>query len=101
MEFVRVAKTDDIPKGGMKGFVIKGKRILVAEASGKFHAIGAICTHLGGPLDKGKFDGEVVKCPWHGSTFDITNGKVVNGPAKSDVEAYEIKIENGEVFVKL
>jgi nitrite reductase/ring-hydroxylating ferredoxin subunit len=101
LEFVRVAKMDDIPRGGMKGFVIKGKKILVAETSGQFYAIASVCTHLGGPLDKGRFDGEVVKCPWHGSLFDITSGKAVGGPAKNDVEAYEVKIENGQVFVKL
>lgn len=101
MEFVRVAKAEDIPKGGMKGFVINGKKILVAEAGGKFHSIASVCTHLGGPLDKGHLDGQVVKCPWHGSLFNILSGKAMGGPAKKDVERYEVKIENGEVFVKL
>ena len=101
MEFVSVAKVGDIPKRGMKGFAINGKKILVAEVGGKFYAIASLCTHLGGPLEKGKLDGKVVKCPWHGSLFDITSGKAVGGPAKKDCEKYDIKIENGEVFVKL
>jgi nitrite reductase/ring-hydroxylating ferredoxin subunit len=101
LEFVNVAKVGDIPKGGMKGFSVSGKKILVAEIGGKFYAIASKCTHLGGPLEKGKLDGKVVKCPWHGSLFDVTSGKAVGGPANKDCEKYDVKIEKGEVLVNL
>lgn len=31
MEFIEIAKTDDIPAGNMKAFVVKGKNIFVAN----------------------------------------------------------------------
>lgn len=37
----------------MKGFVVKSKKILVANIDGKLYAIDSVCTHLGGPLEKG------------------------------------------------
>lgn len=99
MEFVGVAKVGGIPKGGMKGFVVKGKKILVADVDGRICAMGAACTHLGGPLDRGTLDGKIVTCPWHGSKFDVTSGKAVGGPARRDVEKFDVKTENGEILV--
>jgi nitrite reductase/ring-hydroxylating ferredoxin subunit len=99
MEFVMVAKAGDIPENGMKGFVVKGKKLLLANIDGDVCALSAVCTHLGGPLDKGQLDGKTIKCPWHASVFDATTGKAVGGPAKKDLEKYEVKVEDGEVFV--
>lgn len=99
MEFVVVAKVGDIPKNGMKGFAVKGKKILLADVGGTICALGSVCTHLGGPMEKGKLDGNKITCPWHGSVFDVTTGKALMGPAKRNLEKYETKIEGGEVFV--
>ncbi len=99
VEFVVVAKVGDIPKNGMKGFTVKGRKILLADVGGKICAIGSVCTHLGGPLDRGKLDGNTITCPWHGSVFNVKTGNAVGGPAKRGVDRYDIKIENGEIFV--
>jgi nitrite reductase/ring-hydroxylating ferredoxin subunit len=99
MEFVRVAKEGDVPKGGMRGFTVKGKKILLADVGGKLFAVGAVCTHLGGPLDKGKLDGTNLMCPWHGSIFNVTTGRAIGGPARKDVEKFGVKVENGEILV--
>ena len=101
MEFIRVANVEDIPKNGMKGFTVNGKKILLADVDGTVCALGAVCTHLGGPLDKGQLKGKEIMCPWHGAVFDATTGKAIGGPTKRDVEKYETKIEGGEVFVKI
>ena len=101
MVFVRVANAVDIPKNGMKGFTVNGKKILVADVGGNFYAIGSVCTHFGGPLDRGKVDGKTITCPLHGGTFDVTSGKVIGGPPKRDVAKYEVKVENGEILVSI
>ncbi|VVB77132.1 Sulredoxin [uncultured archaeon] len=101
MDFVRIGMMSDIPKGGMKGFVIDGKKILVAEVDGKYYAMDSVCSHMKGPLEKGTLAGKDIQCPWHGSIFDVTTAKVVGGPAMRDLVSYEVKSENGEVFVKL
>ena len=67
-------------------------------------AISNQCTHQGAPLDKGvvKIAGSVhsVTCPAHGSTFDLENGKVMRPPAAKPVPVYDVKIEDGRVFVR-
>ena len=48
---------------------IQDGKVLLVNAGGKVHAIGAKCTHYGAPLAKGVLasDGRI-RCPWHGGT---------------------------------
>jgi len=66
----------------------EGRSVAVFNVRGSLYAIGADCSHQGGPLNEGELDEHRVECPWHGSVFDIETGKVLRGPAESPVEAY-------------
>ena len=79
MVYTSIGKVSEIPKDGMKGFAVNGKKILVADVGGKLYAITSACTHNRGPLEKGTLDWNVVTCPWHASQFDVTTGRVVKG----------------------
>lgn len=54
-------------------------------------ALAARCSHLGGPLEDGDVAGGCVRCPWHGSTFDLRDGAVARGPATAPQPAYEVR----------
>ena len=99
MEYIEVAREGQIPAGTMKGFSVKGKDILVANIDGKYFSIGKKCTHMGGDLSKGNLAGKVLTCPRHGSQFDVTNGNRLSGPAKSNVPAYEVRVEDKSVKI--
>ena len=60
----------------------------------------AVCPHLGGPLDAGERDGDVVTCPWHGSQFDVCTGDVVAGPAVFPQPVYESRVREGRVELR-
>jgi nitrite reductase/ring-hydroxylating ferredoxin subunit len=81
-EFVKIAEITEISSGKMKKIAVDGKDILVANVEGMCYAIGNKCTHFGGDLSKGSLFGKSVKCPLHGSLFDVTTGEVQKGPAK-------------------
>jgi nitrite reductase/ring-hydroxylating ferredoxin subunit/uncharacterized membrane protein len=49
------------------------------------------CSHRGGPLAEGAIDGPCVRCPWHGSKFDIASGAVVRGPATAAQPTYQLR----------
>jgi nitrite reductase/ring-hydroxylating ferredoxin subunit len=100
-EFVKVATTDQIPEGAMLKVDRNGKKVLVANIGGKFYAMDRICSHKGGPLDEGELDGKIVTCPWHGGKFDVTSGKVKQGPPQKDEAAYEVHVEGKDILVKL
>src|ERR671926_1771766 len=99
-DFVKVADTKDIQPSQMKEVEVNGEKICVANAEGKYYAIGNVCTHLGGPLAQGKLEGYEVQCPWHGSRFDIRTGKVVRPPAMRSEPTYELKTENDNILLK-
>ncbi len=79
---------------------IKGERVVVARCSEGIVAFSDHCTHKGGPLSDGAIVGCAVQCPWHGSQFDLTTGRVIAGPAKEKMKIYGIEIRDKEVFVK-
>jgi nitrite reductase/ring-hydroxylating ferredoxin subunit len=84
--------------------VIDGQAVLVLKADDQVFAIGNQCTHQGAGLDKGviKIAGSVrtVTCPAHGSTFRLDDGKVMRPPATKPVPVYDVKVEDGRVFVR-
>ncbi len=99
-EFVRVASTMEIPEGKMKKVMFGGTQVLISNVKGKYYAIGNVCTHMGGPLDRGKLSGYEVECPLHGSHFDVTNGQVKRGPAVRPEPVYEVKVESDNILVR-
>jgi nitrite reductase/ring-hydroxylating ferredoxin subunit/uncharacterized membrane protein len=73
--------------------------LLYRDGTG-LHALWASCTHECGPLAEGRFaDGNVI-CPWHGSTFRLTDGKVVRGPAASSQPVFETRVTDGKIEVR-
>jgi nitrite reductase (NADH) small subunit len=80
--------------------VVAGKIIAVFNIAGNFHALDGICPHQGGPLGKGRLQGCLVTCPWHGWQFDVTTGQ--HQTSKQLVHPrYEVKVESGELWVNL
>ena len=70
--------------------------LLVYRQGGEVNVLSDRCSHLGGPLHQGRIvierDAACVACPWHGSTFAITDGTVVHGPATARQPAFETRV---------
>jgi nitrite reductase/ring-hydroxylating ferredoxin subunit/uncharacterized membrane protein len=66
--------------------------VLLYRIGSTVRAIAATCSHLGGPLEQGGVHEDCVTCPWHGSTFDLTDGAVLGGPATAPQPAYEVRV---------
>lgn len=75
--------------------------ILLYRREGNVYAIGAVCSHAGGPLEQGKFEGNCVQCPWHDSVYDLRNGSLVHGPSTYDQPRYEARAVNGEIQIRI
>ena len=74
--------------------------IMLYRDRGQVHALWSTCTHQGGPLAEGTFTDGCVICPWHGSTFRLTDGKVIRGPAAASQPTYETRILDGKIEVR-
>jgi nitrite reductase/ring-hydroxylating ferredoxin subunit len=115
--FVAVCRSDELPEGEVKQVKARNKEIAVGRVvGGQLFAVGGRCSHLRGRLGKGKLDGTLLECPWHGAQFDVTDGCVAKWvqhplalkltydaimPAfmKRSVPTYDVKEENGDVLV--
>lgn len=75
--------------------------LVVRESGGAFHALADRCSHLAGPLSEGTVADGCVRCPWHGSVFRLSDGWNVRGPATSPQPAFDTRIVDGHVEVRL
>ena len=93
---------EELLDGKPKRAMAKNAPVDLPRHGDLIYATGATCTHLGGPMDKGTVDFApcTATCPWHGSVFDIRSGSVVHGPATAPLPSYQVKVEEGRIFVR-
>lgn len=77
-----------------------GVPVVLVQHAGQIRALSATCVHAGGPLDEGEVTAGCIRCPWHGSRFELDGGKVVRGPASSDQPAWQVRVDDGRVYVR-
>jgi nitrite reductase (NADH) small subunit len=92
------AAESELPPGAAKECVAGDRIIALFNVDGAIHALDGICPHQGGPLGKGKLQGCIITCPWHGWQFDVCTGQNKLNPRMSH-QRYEVKVEGGEVVV--
>ena len=69
----------------------QGKPVIVAKHGDEMFAIGAQCTHYGGPLGEGLRVGDTVRCPWHHACFSLRTGEALAAPALNPVSTWQIE----------
>ncbi len=74
--------------------------VLLYRQNGQVLALANTCSHAGGPLDEGEFADGCVTCPWHGSTFRLSDGTIVRGPASTPQPSYDSRVHNGQIEVR-
>ena len=99
---VEVARTSDVPEGGVVKIVVGGNEIaLVNMGGGAFRAVADECSHARYFLSEGEVDLEErsIECPKHGSTFDLDTGVPRSLPAIVPVAIYRVKVEGDRVLI--
>lgn len=76
-----------------------GQQVLLVRTPEAVRAIGATCSHYGGPLAEGLLDDGTVRCPWHHACFDVNTGRPLRAPALSALPTFEVAQRDGRVFV--
>ena len=89
----------DLADGDMLLGHADGEAVLLIRGGDEVFAIGSRCTHYGGPLAEGVFDGERVRCPWHHACFSARTGEPVRAPALDPVTRYELEERGGRLYV--
>jgi nitrite reductase (NADH) small subunit len=100
MAFVRAARKDEIPAGGVREFQVEGKTLAIANVDGKFLAIDNTCLHRGGPLAQGVLNGKTLTCPWHAWQYDMTSGKLTSNPA-AGVACFALEVRGEDIWAEI
>jgi nitrite reductase/ring-hydroxylating ferredoxin subunit len=75
---VEVAKASEVKEGEVKVVKAEGRSIALTRVKGNVQAFENKCPHLGLSLARGKLEDGVIRCPFHGSRFDVCSGKNVD-----------------------
>lgn len=104
-----IGRASEIAPGERKIVELEGRSIGVFNVHGTFYALRNRCPHQLAPLCRGIItgttlpsqpgeyiwarEGEIIRCPWHGWEFDITNGRSIFNPHRMRVKSYQVTVE--------
>lgn len=98
---ISVCKLAAVPKGEMRCVQITDRNVLVAHTESGVMVSDEMCTHEDARLCDGNLSGTLVKCPLHGSRFDLTTGAVLDDPATESLRIYPVTIEQETVMIDI
>ncbi|HEX5042013.1 MAG TPA: FAD-dependent oxidoreductase [Candidatus Polarisedimenticolaceae bacterium] len=101
-ELTQGVALEEVPRGGMLLGKARGEAVMLVRPldSDQVFAVGATCTHYGGPLAEGLLVGTQVRCPWHHACFDVRTGEAVAAPALSPVPCFAVERRGSLLVVK-
>ncbi len=79
---------------------VAGTRVVLVRHAGRIHALGEVCSHLGGPLAEGKIEDGGIVCPWHSSRFRLEDGGVLDGPATFPEPCFGTRVNAGQIEIR-
>ena len=77
-----------------------GKALLLCRVGDQVYAVDEKCPHEDISLSLGVMCEHKLRCPLHGSEFDVRSGKVLNEPAETDLSTYPVVVDDGWVIIQ-
>lgn len=116
---VPVARSDEVGEGQLLAVTAGGRSALLTRYQGRVLAVANSCPHMGLSMTRGRLEGSVLRCPWHGSRFDLcsgenldwanafvgipmprwTHGMLAMGKTPAPLETLEVEEQDGEIRI--
>lgn len=109
MEGERTEQGPDLGSGVPLAGLIEGRPfpghvgeegVILVRRGDEVLAVGATCTHYGGPLAEGLVVGDTVRCPWHHACFSLRTGEALGAPALNPVPRWRVEVRDGVAYVR-
>jgi apoptosis-inducing factor 3 len=91
---------EQLPDGHMLAGHVGDDAVILARRGNDYFAIGATCSHYGGPLAEGLVVGDTVRCPWHHACFSLRTGEALAAPAFNPLACWRTEVTDGKVMVR-
>jgi apoptosis-inducing factor 3 len=98
-DFARGVAEAELGEGTMLLGHAEGEAVLLAKRGSDVFAVGATCTHYGGPLAEGLMVGDTVRCPWHHACFSLRTGEAERAPALNPLTCWNVERRADKLFV--
>lgn len=100
-----VGPADAIPNDFVVPYYLADRklRVSVARVNDQLYAFDDLCTcaEQTCPLSGGLLTGTTLMCQCHGSRFDVTTGRAINGPATAPLNTYDVREVDGEIQIRV
>lgn len=98
-----VAQEDELAPDSALRVYYGTEQVALFRTNGHLYALNNRCPHARGPLCDGTLhqegDSLAVRCPWHEAYFSLESGEALSGPSPRGVEPYQVKVEDGTVYI--
>jgi nitrite reductase/ring-hydroxylating ferredoxin subunit len=91
----------EFPPGKPREVTLGEGKILVMRNGESWFAYAPICPHRGAPLRFAHHVGNTLICNWHGSEFDLRDGRPLCGPAECYLSVWRVSIDGDSVYIAI
>ncbi|WIM99461.1 Rieske (2Fe-2S) protein [Actinoplanes oblitus] len=103
-EWTEVCSLASVPERRTVVRLVGDVPVLLYRIGDRVSALVERCGHETGPLGEGEVTGEgwnaCVVCPWHGSTFRLSDGAVMHGPAANNQPLIPVRVDRGRIEIR-
>jgi 3-phenylpropionate/trans-cinnamate dioxygenase ferredoxin component len=100
--WIEVCRVGAIDEEDVIKFDHGGRTFAVFRApDDRYYATDGLCTHEQVHLADGLVMDHIVECPKHNGRFDYRTGAAKGAPVCVDLKTYQVKLEDGKVFINL
>jgi nitrite reductase/ring-hydroxylating ferredoxin subunit len=100
-DLMPAAELAGLPSGQPARRLLGDVPVVVIRDDQGVYVLAERCSHLSGPLSEGEYRDGCLTCPWHGSTFRVSDGTVARGPATAPQPKFRTRITGGFLQVCL
>ena len=90
----------ELSDGSLTRIVRGGTAILLVRIGDEVHAVADTCSHEDVSLSLGSLCGHRLRCPLHGSEFDVRTGAVLSAPADQPLCTWVVENDGERLYLR-